>query len=168
MCGLTTLAHRDDILAQKRWKRRRLMRERSVSPPPAHGKRKTPSPPVPPAPLTTPYTAEQMNSMPEVEEKKDFLLMFDLSHVSPQQRRGTGADSLPTLDPHVNLFTSSHMIENDLISKENDRLHLCNLDKERTEELLRAIQRKTVTLDTLRYNPVPPCSSPPTPPTGEI
>lgn len=81
------------------------MRERSVSPPPAHGKRKTPSPPAPPAPLTTPYTAEQMNSVPEVEEKKDFLLMFDLSHVSPQQRRGTGADSLPTLDPHVNLFT---------------------------------------------------------------
>lgn len=105
MCGLTTLAHRDDVLAQKRWKRRRLMRERSVSPPPAHGKRKTPSPPAPPAPLTTPYTAEQMNSVPEVEEKKDFLLMFDLSHVSPQQRRGTGADSLPTLDPHVNLFT---------------------------------------------------------------
>lgn len=35
-----------------------------------------------------------------------------------------------------------------------------SVDKERTEELLRAIQRKTVTLDTLRYNPLPPCSSP--------
>lgn len=42
-----------------------------------------------------------------------------------------------------------------------------SVDKERTEELLRAIQRKTVTLDTLRYNPLPPCSSPPAPSTGE-
>lgn len=41
-----------------------------------------------------------------------------------------------------------------------------SVDKERTEELLRAIQRKTVTLDTLRYNPLPPCSSP-APSTGE-
>uniref|UniRef100_H3C8Z7 Gse1 coiled-coil protein n=1 Tax=Tetraodon nigroviridis TaxID=99883 RepID=H3C8Z7_TETNG len=125
VCGLTTLAHRDHLLARKRWRRRRLMRERSPAPPPAHGKRKSPSPPAAPAPLTTPYTAEQMDSVPEVEEKKDFLLMFHLSHVSPQQRR----------------------------------------DKERTEELLRAIRRKSVTLDTLRYNPLPPCSSPPAPPT---
>ncbi|CAF88603.1 unnamed protein product, partial [Tetraodon nigroviridis] len=87
VCGLTTLAHRDHLLARKRWRRRRLMRERSPAPPPAHGKRKSPSPPAAPAPLTTPYTAEQMDSVPEVEEKKDFLLMFHLSHVSPQQRR---------------------------------------------------------------------------------
>ncbi|XP_029697786.1 genetic suppressor element 1-like isoform X1 [Takifugu rubripes] len=127
VCGLTTLAHRDDLLAQKRRKRRRLMRECSLSPPPALCKRKTPSPPSAPAPLTTPYTAEQMNSTPDMEEKKDFLLMFDLSHVSPLQRR----------------------------------------DKERTEDLLRAIQRKTVTLDSLRYNPLPPGSSPPPPSTGD-
>lgn len=58
-------------------------------------------------------------------------------------------------------------IWNALLFKENDRLHLANLDKERTEELLRAIQRKSVTLDTLRYNPLPPGSSPPPPSTGE-
>lgn len=164
VCGLTTLARRDDLLAQKRRKRRRLMRECSLSPPPAHCKRKTPSPPSAPAPMTTPYTAEQMNSTPDIEEKKDFLLMFDLSHVSPQQRRGTG--SLQTPELHLNLFTSD-IIWNALIFKENDRLHLANLDKERTEELLRAIQRKSVTLDTLRYNPLPPGSSPPPPSTGE-
>uniref|UniRef100_UPI0037E7F2D3 genetic suppressor element 1-like isoform X1 n=2 Tax=Semicossyphus pulcher TaxID=241346 RepID=UPI0037E7F2D3 len=127
VCGLTTLANRDELLARKRRKRRRMMRERSVSPPAVRGKRKASSPPTPSAPLTTPYSAEQMDSTPELEEKKDFLLMFDLSHVSPQQRR----------------------------------------DKERTEELLRAIQRKTVTLDTLRYNPLPPCSSPPAPSAGD-
>ncbi|KAF3688936.1 Genetic suppressor element 1 [Channa argus] len=127
LCGLTTLAHRDELLAQKRRKRRRMLRERSLSPPAMRGKRKASSPSTPTAPLSTPYSAEQMDSSPELEEKKDFLLMFSLSHVSPQQRR----------------------------------------DKERTEELLRAIQRKTVTLDTLRYKPLPPCSSTPAPLTGD-
>ncbi|KAF0041230.1 hypothetical protein F2P81_007128 [Scophthalmus maximus] len=123
VCGLTTRAHRDELLVQKRRKRRRMMRERSLSPPAVQGKRKSSSPSTPTTPLTTPYSAEQMDRTTELEEKKDFLLMFNLSHVSPQQRR----------------------------------------DKERAEELLRAIQRKTVTLDTLRYNPLPPCSSPPAP-----
>ncbi|XP_056273582.1 genetic suppressor element 1-like isoform X2 [Pseudoliparis swirei] len=127
VCGLTTLAHRDELLTRKRRKRRRMMRERSLSPPAARGKRKASSPSAPSTPLTTPYSAEQMDSTPELHEKKDFLLMFNLSHVSPQQRR----------------------------------------DKERTEELLRAIQRKSVTLDTLRYNPLPPCSSPPAHLTGD-
>ncbi|XP_040024643.1 genetic suppressor element 1-like isoform X1 [Gasterosteus aculeatus] len=119
-CGLTTLAHRDELLLRKRRKRRRMMRERSPSPPAARSKRKASSPSAPPAPLTTPYSAEQMDCTPELHDKKDFLLMFNLSHVSPQQKR----------------------------------------DKERPEGLLKAIQRKTVTLDTLRYNPLPPCSSP--------
>ncbi|KAK5928181.1 hypothetical protein CgunFtcFv8_013264 [Champsocephalus gunnari] len=127
VCGLTTLANRDEILARKRRKRRRMMRERSLSPPTVRGKRKATSPSTPTPSLTTPYSAEQMDSTPELHEKKDFLHMFNLSHVSPQQRR----------------------------------------DKERTEELLSAIQKKTVTLDTLRFNPLPPCSSPPAPSNGD-
>ncbi|XP_057692586.1 genetic suppressor element 1-like isoform X1 [Corythoichthys intestinalis] len=113
-CGLVTLAQRDQLLQCKRRKRRRMMRERSASPPPAtRGKRK--SPPL----LKTPYTAEQMDGAPELQEKKEFLRAFKLSHVSAQQRK----------------------------------------DKEKTEELLKAIEKKIVTLDTLRYNAVPPCSS---------
>ncbi|XP_061532545.1 genetic suppressor element 1-like isoform X1 [Phycodurus eques] len=121
-CGLVTLARRDELLQRKRRKRRRMMRERSTSPPPppaVRGKRK--SPPLPGAALTTPYTAEQMDGAPELQEKKDFLRAFELSHVSARQRR----------------------------------------DKEKTEELLRAIEKKIVTSDTLRYNSVPPCSSGP-------
>lgn len=102
VCGLTTLARRDHLLANKRRKRRRMMRERSLSPPPAHGKRGTPSPPRPPAPLTTPYTAEQMDGGPEAQQKKDFLLHFHLSHVSPQQRRG---DAGQHSNPRRGLFT---------------------------------------------------------------
>ncbi|KAM6961418.1 genetic suppressor element 1-like [Aplochiton taeniatus] len=124
VCGLTTLAHRDELLCQKRRKRRRMLRERSLSPPAVPGKRKTPSPP---SPLTTRFTPEQMDRTPQLEDKKHFLTMFRLGHVTPQQRR----------------------------------------EKEKTEELLKAIQRKTVTLDTLRYNPLPSCSSPPAPETGE-
>uniref|UniRef100_A0A3B4A4S2 Genetic suppressor element-like domain-containing protein n=1 Tax=Periophthalmus magnuspinnatus TaxID=409849 RepID=A0A3B4A4S2_9GOBI len=82
MCGLTTLSNRDEILAQKRRKRRRMLRERSPSPPVSQVKKKAcPS-------LRTPYTADQMNRTPELGEKKDFLSMFSLSHVSPAQRRG--------------------------------------------------------------------------------
>ncbi|KAF7662922.1 hypothetical protein LDENG_00223140 [Lucifuga dentata] len=125
-CGLTKLADRDVILERKRRKRRRMMRERSLSPPAVQGKKKTSSTSTPTILLSTLYTAEQMDNAPKLEEKKDFLLMFNLSHVSPQQRR----------------------------------------DKEKTEELLRAIQRKAVTLDTLRYNPLPPCTSPAAPSTG--
>ncbi len=72
------------------------MRERSVSPPAVRGKRKAPSLSKPTAPLTTPYSAEQMDSTPELEEKKDFLLMFNLSHVSPQQRRGNNLLNIRT------------------------------------------------------------------------
>ncbi|KAM9377961.1 genetic suppressor element 1-like [Pholidichthys leucotaenia] len=130
VCGLTTLAHRNDLLAQKRRKRRRMMKERSLSPPAVRGKKKASSPSTsstPTTPLTTPYSAEQLDNTPELEKKKAFLLMFNLSHVNPQQRR----------------------------------------DRERTEELLRAIHRKTVTLDTFRYNPSPLCRSPPAPSTGD-
>ena len=96
VCGLTTLAHRDELLARKRRKRRRMLRERSLSPPAVRGKRKASSPPTPATPLTTPYSAEQMDSTPELEEKKDFLHMFDLSHVSPQQRRGNNLFQIHT------------------------------------------------------------------------
>uniref|UniRef100_A0A8C4YZC3 Genetic suppressor element-like domain-containing protein n=1 Tax=Gadus morhua TaxID=8049 RepID=A0A8C4YZC3_GADMO len=117
--GLTTQRHRSEILERKRRKWRRMMKERSPSPPPAAQGRKKRCP----SPLTTPYTAAQMDSSPALEEKKGFLQMFSLAHVTPQQRR----------------------------------------DKEHTEGLLRAIQQKTVTLDTLRYNTLPPCSSPESP-----
>ncbi|XP_061138943.1 genetic suppressor element 1-like isoform X1 [Syngnathus typhle] len=127
MCGLVTRAHRDELLQCKKRKRRRMMRERSTSPPPVvRGKRK--SPPLPAAALTTTYTAEQMDSAPELQEKKDFLRAFKLSHVNAQQRR----------------------------------------DKEKTEELLKAIEKKIVTLDTLRYNSVSPCSSSPPAATSSI
>ena len=96
VCGLTTLTHRDELLVKKRRKRRRMMRERSVSPPAGQGKRKSASPSTAPTPLTTPFSAEQMDSTPELEEKKDFLLMFNLSHVSPQQRRGNNLFSVHT------------------------------------------------------------------------
>ncbi|KAM8862089.1 genetic suppressor element 1-like isoform 1-T1 [Synchiropus picturatus] len=117
LCGLGTLAQRDDLLERKKRKRRRMMRERSPSP----QEKKKVSRPTPAARLTTPFTADEMDNTPELEAKKDFLQMFSLSHVSPQQRRG----------------------------------------KERTEELLKAIQKKTVTLDTLRYNSAPLCRTPP-------
>ncbi|KAK6318136.1 hypothetical protein J4Q44_G00114270 [Coregonus suidteri] len=128
VCGLTTLAHRDQLLHQKRRKRRRMLRERSVSPPPVQGKRKTPRPTVAPLPpLSTTLTPEELNCFPQLEDKKHFLNMLSLSHVTIQQRR----------------------------------------DKEKMEGLLKAIKLKSVTLDTIRYNPLPLCSSTPVLSTGD-
>lgn len=64
------------------------MRERSVSPPAVQGKRTVSSLSTPTTPLSTTYSAEQMDKTPELEEKKDFLHMLSLTHVNPQQRRG--------------------------------------------------------------------------------
>ncbi|XP_036811959.1 genetic suppressor element 1-like [Oncorhynchus mykiss] len=128
VCGLTTLAHRDQLFHQKRRKRRRMLRERSISPPPVQGKRKTPCSTVAPVPpLSTTLTPEEMDCFPQLEDKKHFLNMLSLSHVTSQQRR----------------------------------------DKEKMEGLLKAIKLKRVTLDTIRYNPLPLCSSTPVLSTGD-
>lgn len=81
--GLTTMGRRDELVQQKRRKRRRMLRERSPSPPVSHSKR-TPPPPQ----LSTRFTPEEMDRAPELEDKKRFLTMFRLSHVTVQQRRG--------------------------------------------------------------------------------
>lgn len=92
MCGLTTCAQRDKLLSQKNSKRRRMLRERSPSPPAAQVKKS--------CPLTTPYSAEQMDRTPELGQKKDFLSIFNLSHVSPVERRGDSRClSLPNRHP---------------------------------------------------------------------
>uniref|UniRef100_A0A8C6SJ64 Gse1 coiled-coil protein n=1 Tax=Neogobius melanostomus TaxID=47308 RepID=A0A8C6SJ64_9GOBI len=60
--GLTTVGRRDEAVQQKRRKRRRMLRERSPSP-------------------------SEMDQAPELEDKKRFLNMFRLSHVTVQQRK---------------------------------------------------------------------------------
>lgn len=82
--GLTTVGRRDELVQQKRRKRRRMLRERSPSPPASHSKRTPPPPPQ----LSTRFTPEEMDRAPELEDKKRFLTMFRLSHVTVQQRRG--------------------------------------------------------------------------------
>lgn len=62
-----------------------MLRERSPSPPASHSKR---TPPPPPPQLSTRFTPEEMDRAPELEDKKRFLTMFRLSHVTVQQRRG--------------------------------------------------------------------------------
>lgn len=80
--GLTTVGRRDEVVQQKRRKRRRMLRERSPSPPALQSKR------TPPPQLSTRFTPEDMDRAPELEDKKRFLTMFRLSHVTVQQRKG--------------------------------------------------------------------------------
>uniref|UniRef100_A0A673IF58 Genetic suppressor element 1-like n=1 Tax=Sinocyclocheilus rhinocerous TaxID=307959 RepID=A0A673IF58_9TELE len=83
--GLTTLSKRDELLEMKRRKRRRMLQERVPSPSAVPSKRKTPSPPHPP--LSTHFTPEEMDRTDELDDKKHFLSMFDLSHVSQEERQ---------------------------------------------------------------------------------
>lgn len=70
------------------------MRERSPSPVSAQSKRQTP--PTPASTLSTRYTPEEMDRAPELENKKHFLTMFNLNHVSQEQRIGVCASVLHT------------------------------------------------------------------------
>ncbi|XP_062033358.1 genetic suppressor element 1 isoform X2 [Lepus europaeus] len=82
--GLTTQQQKEELVAQKRRKRRRMLRERSPSPPAARSRRRSPSPrPV----LSTRYSPDDMNSSPNLEEKKRFLTAFNLTHVSAEKRK---------------------------------------------------------------------------------
>ncbi|XP_052452855.1 genetic suppressor element 1 isoform X1 [Carassius gibelio] len=83
--GLTTLSKRDELLEMKRRKRRRMLQERAPSPSAVPNKRKTPSPPHPP--LSTRFTPEEMDRTEELDDKKHFLSIFSLSHVSQEERQ---------------------------------------------------------------------------------
>lgn len=73
------------MLTQKRRKRRRMLRERSPSPPTIQNKRQTPSPRLA---LFTRYSPDEMNNSPNFEEKKKFLTIFNLTHISAEKRKG--------------------------------------------------------------------------------
>lgn len=83
--GLTTQQQKEELLSQKRRKRRRMLRERSPSPPTVQNKRRTPSPRLP---LSTRYSPDEMNNSPNFEEKKRFLTIFNLTHISAEKRKG--------------------------------------------------------------------------------
>ncbi|XP_004693584.2 PREDICTED: genetic suppressor element 1 [Condylura cristata] len=82
--GLTTQQQKEELLTQKRRKRRRMLRERSPSPPTVQSKRQTPSPRLA---LSTRYSPDEMNDSPNFEEKKKFLTIFNLTHISAEKRR---------------------------------------------------------------------------------
>ncbi|KYO37936.1 genetic suppressor element 1 isoform A [Alligator mississippiensis] len=93
--GLTTQQQKEELLTQKRRKRRRMLRERSPSPPTVQSKRRTPSPRLA---LSTRYSPDEMNNSPNFEEKKRFLTMFNLTHISAEKRKEPAAQQLP-VDP---------------------------------------------------------------------
>lgn len=62
-----------------------MLRERSPSPPTVQSKRQTPSPRLA---LSTRYSPDEMNNSPNFEEKKKFLTIFNLTHISAEKRKG--------------------------------------------------------------------------------
>lgn len=77
-----------------------MLRERSPSPPMMQNKRQTPSPRLA---LSTRYSPDEMNNSPNFEEKKQFLTIFNLTHISAEKRKGTaqcGSRGLGSLHGH--------------------------------------------------------------------
>lgn len=62
-----------------------MLGERSPSPPMIQNKRQTPSPRLA---LFTRYSPDEMNNSPNFEEKKKFLTIFNLTHISAEKRKG--------------------------------------------------------------------------------
>lgn len=71
-----------------------MLGERSPSPPTVQNKRQTPSPRLA---LFTRYSPDDMNNSPNFEEKKKFLTIFNLTHISAEKRKGRGG-------PHLGLL----------------------------------------------------------------
>ncbi|XP_063103835.1 genetic suppressor element 1 isoform X4 [Cavia porcellus] len=96
--GLTTQQQKEELVAQKRRKRRRMLKERSPSPPAVQSKRQAPSPRLA---LSTRYSPDDMNNSPNFEEKRRFLTIFNLTHISAEKRKdaATQPASLETEKP---------------------------------------------------------------------
>ncbi|KFO31833.1 Genetic suppressor element 1 [Fukomys damarensis] len=82
--GLTTQQQKEELVAQKRRKRRRMLKERSPSPPAVQSKRQMPSPRLA---LSTRYSPDEMNNSPNFEEKRKFLTIFNLTHITAEKRK---------------------------------------------------------------------------------
>ncbi|KTG06872.1 hypothetical protein cypCar_00042575 [Cyprinus carpio] len=103
--GLTTLSKRDELLEMKRRKRRRMLQERVPSPSAVPNKRKTPSPPHPP--LSTRFTPEEMDRTEELDDKKHFLSIFSLSHVTVPHLNQSVSNVHP--EPQNHLSENHHL-----------------------------------------------------------
>ncbi len=104
--GLTTISKRDELLERKRRKRRMMLLEGVPSPSAVPSKRKTPSPPQPP--LSTRFTPEEMDRTEELDDKKHFLGIFSLSHVSQEERQSTYTHTDTDTDKHTHTHARAH------------------------------------------------------------
>ncbi|XP_078283381.1 genetic suppressor element 1-like isoform X2 [Rhinoraja longicauda] len=79
--GLTTQSKKDEVIEQKMRRRRRMLRERTPSP---FGLEQKPLPPQVPYLKLSP---DELNKTSDFEEKKQFLALFKLTHLSPAQKK---------------------------------------------------------------------------------
>ncbi|XP_067857112.1 genetic suppressor element 1-like [Heptranchias perlo] len=85
--GLTTQSKKEEVKQQKMRKRRRMLRERSPSPLCLKKKRRSPLPLPPPRVRSISHSPDELNKATDFEEKKQFLALFDLKHLTAAQRK---------------------------------------------------------------------------------
>ncbi|XP_072365894.1 genetic suppressor element 1-like isoform X2 [Scyliorhinus torazame] len=83
--GLTTQSRKEEVKWQKMRKRRRMLRERS--PPPLYLEKKRHPPLPPPRVCSIIHSPEELNRAADFEEKKQFLALFNLKHLTAAQRK---------------------------------------------------------------------------------
>eukprot|EP00062_Callorhinchus_milii_P005551 gi/632945309/ref/XP_007887979.1/ PREDICTED: genetic suppressor element 1-like [Callorhinchus milii] len=81
--GLTTQSRKEEVKQQKLRKRRRMLREHSPSLLHSDNKR-----PAPLCVLSLSHSSGELNKAADLEEKKEFLALFDLKHLIPSQTKG--------------------------------------------------------------------------------
>ncbi|XP_078395490.1 genetic suppressor element 1-like isoform X1 [Cetorhinus maximus] len=86
--GLTTQSKKEEVKQQKMRKRRRMLRERSPSPLCLEKKQRSPLPPPPSAQVCyISHSPDELNRAANFEEKKQFLALFNLKHLTAAQRK---------------------------------------------------------------------------------
>ncbi|XP_048377535.2 genetic suppressor element 1-like isoform X2 [Stegostoma tigrinum] len=83
--GLTTQSKKEEVKQQKMRKRRRMLRERSPSLLCSGKKQLSPLPP--PRFCSVSHSPEELNRAADFEEKKQFLALFNLKHLTTAQRK---------------------------------------------------------------------------------
>ncbi|XP_067912279.1 genetic suppressor element 1-like isoform X2 [Heterodontus francisci] len=102
--GLTTQSKKEEVKQQKMRKRRRMLRERSPSPLCLEKKQR--SPPPPPRVCAISHSPDELNRTADFEEKKQFLALFNLKHLTAAQRKDIEETLLKLLSKNEKRCTS--------------------------------------------------------------
>uniref|UniRef100_UPI00398E61A1 genetic suppressor element 1-like isoform X2 n=1 Tax=Pristiophorus japonicus TaxID=55135 RepID=UPI00398E61A1 len=124
--GLTTQSKKEEVKQQKMKKRRRMLRERSPSPLCLEKKQHFPLPPPPPHVRSINHSPDELNKAADFEEKKRFLALFDLKHLTTAQRKDIEETLMKLLSKAEKKCTSQTQSQPSDSAQSNEEPTLCS------------------------------------------